>query len=119
MYKKHPYLKKDYRALYMFDDLNKKINLNISQIIINKSSNFQQWWKLYTNYVKTCAQWSMVGYLVGLGDRHLDNILLTSDCKLVHIDFEYVNDIGRKLAYPEWVPFRLTECILEPLGELR
>jgi phosphatidylinositol kinase/protein kinase (PI-3 family) len=88
----------------------------MSQFIIAKSSSVRDWWGKYTNYVKTHAQWSMVGYMVGLGDRHLDNILVTEHCKLVHIDFEYATDIGLTLPVPELVPFRMTNCMVEPLG---
>lgn len=39
---------------------------------------------------------SMVGYVLGLGDRHLGNILLTmSTGKVVHIDFGDSFDVGR------------------------
>lgn len=45
-------------------------------------------------YTDSLALWSIVCYIVGLGDRHLNNILLdTSTAELVHIDlgmlFEY------------------------------
>ena len=113
-----PNAREDGRALKMFDILNKRLKVNVSEFIISRSSNVKDWWHKYTNYVRTCAEWSMVGYLIGLGDRHLDNILMTEDCKLVHIDFEYVIDFGLRLPCPEWVPFRLTSCIVEPLGEL-
>lgn len=39
-------------------------------------------------YIRTCAVMSIVGYIVGLGDRHGENILFDStngDC--VHVDF--------------------------------
>ena len=70
------------------------------------------------NFVRTEAQWSYLGYIVGLGDRHIDNILLTEELKLFHIDFQYCLDEGLKLPCPEYVPFRLTSCCLEPLGIL-
>ena len=53
-----------------------------------------------------------VGYLMGLGDRHLDNILMDSrTAELVHIDYNIVFERGRKLPVPEVVPFRLTHVI--------
>ena len=39
-------------------------------------------------YIRTCAVMSIVGYILGLGDRHGENILFDStngDC--VHVDF--------------------------------
>ena len=53
-----------------------------------------------------------MGWLLGLGDRHLDNILLDSSTgDLVHIDFNVVFDQGLKLRVPEIVPFRLTQTL--------
>lgn len=58
-------------------------------------------------YSRTAAVWSMVGHVVGLGDRHGENILL--DCcngDVVHVDFSCLFDKGLTLAKPEMVPFR-------------
>jgi phosphatidylinositol kinase/protein kinase (PI-3 family) len=53
-----------------------------------------------------------VGYLLGLGDRHLDNILLDARSgSTVYIDFNVVFERGRRLRVPEVVPFRLTPMI--------
>ena len=92
------------------------MDIKISKAIIEQSTSIKEWWSKFNNYVSTCAQWSLVGYYIGLGDRHLDNILMTDTGRLVHIDFEYAIDIGLSLPVPEWMPFRLTNCIMEPLG---
>ncbi len=53
-----------------------------------------------------------MGYLLGLGDRHLDNILLhRRSAGVVHIDFNVAFDRGRALRVPEVVPFRLTQLL--------
>lgn len=54
----------------------------------------------------------MLGWLLGLGDRHLDNLLLDTDSgELLHIDFSVCFDKGAGLAVPEVVPFRLTQMM--------
>ncbi len=54
-----------------------------------------------------------------LGDRHNSNILVTKTGKLIHIDYEYNFAYGSMLAYPEWVPFRLTEALVSVLGAFK
>ena len=52
----------------------------------------------------------MIGYTVGLGDRHLENILIeTTTGSLMHVDFACLFDHGLNLETPERVPFRLTQ----------
>ena len=46
------------------------------------------WWKKITTYNKSVATMSMIGYIIGLGDRHLDNILVDfSSGDIVHVDY--------------------------------
>lgn len=60
---------------------------------------------------------SMVGHILGLGDRHLDNILMDfSTGDVVHIDYNVCFDKGQKLKVPEIVPFRLTQTMEAALG---
>ncbi|VDP62041.1 unnamed protein product [Schistosoma mattheei] len=60
---------------------------------------------------------SMVGYVLGLGDRHTENILFDSiSGDLVHVDFSCVFNNGLTLPWPERVPFRLTRNMVHAMG---
>ena len=63
---------------------------------------------LRSSFTSSMSTMSMVGYIVGLGDRHLGNLLVDRDGRLVHIDYNICMDRGRTLPVPEIVPFRLT-----------
>ncbi|KAI8016538.1 Serine/threonine-protein kinase SMG1 [Camellia lanceoleosa] len=68
-------------------------------------------------YCGSVAAMSMVGHILGLGDRHLDNILMDfSDGDILHIDYNVCFDKGQRLKIPEIVPFRLTQTIEAALG---
>lgn len=58
-----------------------------------------------------------VGYILGLGDRHLMNILIDElTAELIHIDLGIAFDQGTVLPVPETVPFRLTRDIVDAMG---
>ncbi|GAA0146257.1 non-receptor serine/threonine protein kinase [Lithospermum erythrorhizon] len=84
---------------------------------LNTFSEPAAWFRARVAYAHTTAVWSMVGHIVGLGDRHGENILFdstTGDC--VHVDFSCLFDKGLLLEKPELVPFRLTQNIIDGLG---
>ena len=77
----------------------------------------QQWYYSVTNFTSTLSISSIVGYIVGLGDRHLRNIMIDSTTgQLIHIDFGILFEKGRLLSVPEMVPFRLTRELVDCLG---
>jgi hypothetical protein len=60
---------------------------------------------------------SVAGWLLGLGDRHLDNILLdVRSGELLHIDYNVCFERGLKLRIAERVPFRMTQNMEAALG---
>lgn len=61
---------------------------------------------------------SMVGYILGLGDRHPSNIMLNRNSgKVVHIDFGDCFEVAvLREKFPERVPFRLTRMLQKAMG---
>ena len=59
----------------------------------------------------------MVGHIVGLGDRHGENILVDElTGEIVHIDLNCLFWKGLTFEEPERVPFRLTPHMKDALG---
>lgn len=75
------------------------------------------WFAKRTAYTRTTAAVSILGHILGLGDRHGHNILLDSKSgEVVHIDLGVAFEMGRVLPVPELVPFRLTRDIVDGMG---
>ncbi|KAJ8747586.1 hypothetical protein K2173_014542 [Erythroxylum novogranatense] len=81
------------------------------------SEGFKAFSSKLRRYAGSVAAMSMVGHILGLGDRHLDNILVDfCSGDVVHIDYNVCFDKGQRLKVPEIVPFRLTQMIEAALG---
>ena len=75
---------------------------------------------LRSTFAKSLAAFSICSYVVGVGDRHLENFLLdTRSACVVGIDFGVAFGIGASaLPVPELIPFRLTRQMLNVLRPL-
>uniref|UniRef100_A0ACD5X441 Uncharacterized protein n=1 Tax=Avena sativa TaxID=4498 RepID=A0ACD5X441_AVESA len=81
------------------------------------SEGFKNFNSKVKRFSSSLAAMSMVGHILGLGDRHLDNILMDfSNGDVVHIDYNICFDKGKRLKIPEIVPFRLTQTMESALG---
>uniref|UniRef100_A0A669BAQ8 Serine/threonine-protein kinase ATR n=1 Tax=Oreochromis niloticus TaxID=8128 RepID=A0A669BAQ8_ORENI len=77
------------------------------------------WYSSRSAYCRSTAVMSMVGYILGLGDRHGENILFdsfTGEC--VHVDFNCLFNKGETFDVPEVVPFRLTRNMVHAMGPM-
>lgn len=85
--------------------------------IYYSSSSATEWYKKSTSFARSLAVTSMIGYIIGLGDRHLDNMLVDfRSGEIIHIDYNVCFEKGRRLRVPELVPYRLTQNLYGALG---
>ncbi|KAK9806197.1 hypothetical protein WJX72_004970 [[Myrmecia] bisecta] len=90
---------------------------DVHKVLWLKSRNSEVWLDRRTTYTRSAAVMSMVGYLLGLGDRHPSNLMLDRySGKLLHIDFGdcFEASMNRE-KFPEKVPFRLTRMMTKAM----
>ena len=97
--------------------LSHTLGIDIYKVLWNKSQNAEDWLERRTNYSRSMAVMSIVGYILGLGDRHPSNIMLDRiSGKVIHIDFGDCFEVAMKREkFPEKVPFRLTRMLIKAL----
>ncbi|PNS15729.1 hypothetical protein CAC42_4181 [Sphaceloma murrayae] len=86
---------------------------DLYRVLWLKSKSSESWLDRRTNYTRSLAVMSMVGYILGLGDRHPSNLMLDRTTgKVIHIDFGDCFEVAmHREKYPERVPFRLTRML--------
>jgi len=79
----------------------------------------QAWMMARLAFTRTTAVMSMVGYIIGLGDRHLENINVDeTNGDTFHVDMNCLFNRGETFDVPERVPFRLTQNMVDAFGPL-
>ncbi|RDW62509.1 hypothetical protein BP5796_10811 [Coleophoma crateriformis] len=86
---------------------------DLYRVLWLKSNSSESWLNRRTNYTRSLAVMSMVGYILGLGDRHPSNLMMDRVTgQVVHCDFGDCFEVAmHREKYPERVPFRLTRML--------
>ena len=89
----------------------------LSTTLYLSTDNASEWFERTSNLTKSIAVMSVIGYIIGLGDRHMDNLLIDfKKGEIIHIDYNVCFEKGAKLRIPEKVPCRLTQNIVNVFG---
>ncbi|KAG0356937.1 phosphatidylinositol kinase- protein kinase tor1 [Podila minutissima] len=90
---------------------------DLYKILWLKSRNSEMWFERRTNYTRSLAVMSMVGHILGLGDRHPSNIMMERNTgMIVHIDFGDCFEVAmHRPQFPERIPFRLTRMLVKAM----
>ena len=68
-------------------------------------------------FMRSCASYSVLTYLLGAGDRHLHNIMLTKEGDLFHIDYGYVMGADpKKMLFGKAPDMRIDKNIVDAFG---
>jgi FKBP12-rapamycin complex-associated protein len=77
------------------------------------STDTTDWLERRVTYIASLASSSIIGYILGIGDRNPQNVFLKSNGRIVHMEFRECFDTAlSRVNFPEKVPFRLTRTMI-------
>lgn len=94
--------------------IREKIKSSILNYILEKNGDMKIE-EVRSRFIKSTAAYSVITHLLGIGDRHLDNIMVTRDGRLFHIDFGFI--LGKDPVFNN-PNIRITPDIIDAMGGL-
>ena len=64
-------------------------------------------------FTKSCVAYCILSYLLGIGDRHMENIMVKPSGEIFHIDFGFILGADPKPLAPE---IRITDDMVDAMG---
>jgi len=91
--------------------------MDLYRVLWMKAPSSEAWLERRSNFSRSLSVMSMVGHMLGLGDRHPSNLMLHRfSGKILHIDFGDCFEVAmRRDKFPETVPFRLTRMLVNAM----
>lgn len=93
----------------------------LREMLYQYSKTPECYFVLRNNFIKSLAVMSVSHWILGIGDRHLDNFLIDlTNGQLIGIDFNMAFGAATLCSHiPELIPFRLTPqllAVMKPFG---
>ena len=86
------------------------------QNFINEHNSHLSIHEMKQRFVTSCAAYCVITYILGIGDRHLENIMITKSGILFHIDYGFIlGEDPKKMLSPE---IRITPEMVDAMGGL-
>jgi phosphatidylinositol 3-kinase len=93
--------------------IREKMRFSILNYIIEKNPH-ESIETIRKRFMHSCSAYCVITYLLGIGDRHLDNIMITNDGYMFHVDYGFVLGFDPKpMSMPQ---MRITDDMIDVLG---
>jgi hypothetical protein len=92
--------------------INKKYKFSIQNYILENNSHMSID-NVRERFTKSCVSYCILSYLLGIGDRHMENIMIKTTGEIFHIDFGFILGYDPKLLKPE---IRITNEMVDAMG---
>jgi ataxia telangiectasia mutated family protein len=87
--------------LNLFLDYRKRFKPVMRHFFTEKHKTPMSWFSMRLSYTRSVAVTSIVGHIIGLGDRHCSNILIDNNTgDIIHIDLGIAFEQASRLMFP-------------------